>query len=110
MPAVGELRERVSIERATTVADGSGGQTVTWTAVYARGVWAKVQPVRGREEERLGRLATVDTFLVFLRFGIDVTTLDRIVWRDKTMNVRSVQDREGEREFLTIEAEAGVTT
>jgi len=106
----GELRERISIERATTVADGAGGQTVTWAAVYPSGVWAKVRPVRGREEERLGRLSTVETYLITVRFGIDVTVLDRIVWRGKTLNVRAAQDREGTREFTTCEAEAGVST
>ncbi len=109
MIQVGELRERISIEAATTTADGAGGQTVTWAARYPRGIWAKVQPVRGREEERLGRLATVETYLVFVRFGVVISTLDRIVWRGKTLNVRSAQDREGVREFLTCECEAGVT-
>lgn len=108
MTTVGELRERISIERATTVADGHGGQDVTWAAVYTRGVWAKVQSVRGREEERQGRLATVETYLVTVRFGIDATTLDRVVWRGKTMNVRAAADREGTREWLTLEVEAGV--
>jgi SPP1 family predicted phage head-tail adaptor len=104
----GEFRERISIERATTASDGHGGQSVTWSAVYSAGVWAKIQSVRGREEERHGRLSTVETYLVTVRFGIDVTTLDRIVWRGKTLNVRAAADREGTREWYTLECEVGV--
>jgi SPP1 family predicted phage head-tail adaptor len=81
MRRAAELSERISIERATTTADGAGGRVVTWSAVYASGLWAKVRSVRGREEVRLGRVSTVETYLITVRFGIDVTTLDRIVWR-----------------------------
>ena len=105
-----ELSERISIERATATADGAGGQDVAWAAVYASGVWAKVRSVRGREEERLGRLSTVETYLMTVRFGVDVEPTDRIVWRSKTLNVRAAADREGTREWLTLECEAGVNT
>lgn len=103
------MTERVSVERATTTADGAGGQDVTWAAVYPRGLWAKVQSVRGREEERLGRLSTVETYLIMVRFGVDVETTDRIVWRGKTFNIRAAADRDGTREFTTLECEAGVS-
>jgi SPP1 family predicted phage head-tail adaptor len=106
----GELRERITIERATTTSDGHGGRTVTWSPVYSNGVWAKVQSVRGREEERQGRLSTVETYLVTVRFAVSVTTLDRVVWRGRTMNIRAVADREGTREWLTLECETGVAT
>lgn len=108
MTTIGELRERISIERATTTDDGHGGQDVAWSAIYPRGIWAKVQSVRGREEERHGRLATVETYLVTVRFGIDALTTDRVVWRGKTMNIRAAADREGAREWWTLECEAGV--
>lgn len=109
MTTIGELRERITIERATTTADGYGGQTVTWNPVYTHKIWAKVQSVRGREEERQGRLATVETYLITVRFGISATTLDRILWRSKYFNIRAAADREGTREWLTLECEAGVT-
>lgn len=102
---IGELTERVSIERATTTDDGHGGQNVTWASVYS--VWANVKSVRGREEERHGRLSAVETYLVTVRFGVLATVLDRVVWRGKTMNVRAAADRDSTREWLTLECEAG---
>jgi len=105
---IGDLIERVTIEYATTTNDGIGGKSVTWSPRYT--VWANVQSVRGREEERLGRLAAVETYLVTVRFAVNATVTDRITWRGKTMNIRAAADREGTREFLTLECEAGVTT
>lgn len=105
---VGELRERITVERATTVSDGAGGQTVTWTGAYT--LWANVTPVRGREQEHLGRLATVETYLITVRHGPSITTKDRILWREKALNITAAQDREGTRQWLTIEAEAGLGT
>jgi SPP1 family predicted phage head-tail adaptor len=105
---VGEMTERILIERAATSDDGHGGQDVTWSAVYPQGIWAKVRSVRGREQELHGRVASVETFVITVRFGVDVDELDRIVWRGKTMNVRSAADREGTREWWTLECEAGV--
>jgi SPP1 family predicted phage head-tail adaptor len=107
---IGELRERIAIERATTTPDSHGGQNVTWNRVYTNGVWAKVQSVRGREEERQGRLSTVEAYVITVRFGISATPLDRVVWRDKTLNIRAAADREGTREWWTLECEAGVAT
>lgn len=106
----GEFQERISIERAISSPDGAGGQTIIWRARYPGGIWAKVVSVRGREEERLNRLVTIETYLIIVRFSIDITTHDRIIWRGKAFNVRSVADREGDRRYLTCECESGVTT
>ena len=108
MTTAGELGELITIERSTTASDGMGGQTVTWTTNEQ--TWAKVRPVRGRETEHLGRLATVETYLFVIRYGSDVSTLDRVVWNSKTFNIRSVQDRDADRRWLTLECEAGLGT
>ena len=104
----GELSERVVVERATTASDGMGGQTVTWSTAYT--LWAKVRPVKGRETEHQGRLAPVETFLIVVRHGPTITAVDRITWNGKELNIRTVQDRDGDRRWLTIEAESGLGT
>jgi SPP1 family predicted phage head-tail adaptor len=102
----GDLYHRVTVERSTASSDGMGGQVITWNPVYT--LWANVKAVRGREAEHLGRLVTVETYVVTIRYGVTVTTVDRIIWGDKTMNIRSAQDREGTRLWLTIECETGL--
>jgi SPP1 family predicted phage head-tail adaptor len=102
----GDLNERVTIERSTSTSDGGGGRDVTWATVYE--LWANVKSVRGRETTDLGRTVTAETFVINVRFGVTITTVDRAVWRGKTMEIRSAQDREGDRRWLTLETETGV--
>lgn len=104
----GELSDRVVVERATTASDGMGGQTVTWATAYT--LWAKVRPVKGRETEYQARLAAVETFLIVVRYGPTITAEDRISWDGKKLNIRTVQDRDGDSRWLTIEAESGLGT
>lgn len=102
------LNNRITVESATTVADAYGGQTVTWSTAY--NLWADIRAVKGREEERLGRLVSVETYLFTVRYGPTLSTDQRIVWNGKTLNIRSVQDRDTKRKYLTIEGEVGVGT
>lgn len=103
---IGELRERVTIQRATAVADTLGGQSVTWADVY-EGIPAKVVPVRGGEAEVQGREMTMRSFVVIIRHGYTITTADRLVWGSVTMNVRRVENRDGMSRRLTLECEVG---
>ena len=102
----GDMRERVTVQRATASADGYGGQNVSWADVAT--MWAKVQPVKGTEGVQAGGVAALETYLVTVRYGADVSELDRLSWRSKTMNIRTAQDRERNRQWLTLECEVGV--
>lgn len=44
----GKLNKKVTIERLTTVVSSDGGSKEDWQAV-AEGVWAAIEPLRGRE-------------------------------------------------------------
>lgn len=103
---VGRLRERVDIEDPTTVADSYGGQSVTWSATYSS-VPASIVPVRGREEQQLGRERTVQTYLVTIHHGYTVTTRSRINWQGTILNIRSVENRDTRHRRLTLECESG---
>lgn len=100
------MKQRITVQTPTLASDAYGGQAVSWATSYE--LWASVKAVRGREQEIQGRQATVETYLIVTRFGPSISTTDRIRWNGKTMNIRSAQDRESERRYLTIEAEVGV--
>lgn len=106
MPSAGGLRERITIEAKTLVTDAGGGGAATWSTVAT--VSAQVTPVKGREGEDAGRLAAMQTFLVVIRYRNDVGPLNRIQWRGRTLNIRSAEDREERRQWLTMECEEGV--
>lgn len=106
MASAGSLRERVTIQSATEAADGYGGNTVTWATLAT--VWAQVTPVKGREAEDVGRLAGLQTYLVTIRHRTDVGLDDRVVWGSKTLNIRSLTNRDEHKHWLVMECEEGV--
>jgi len=97
------VRERVAIQTISLADDGYGGKTETLSTLAT--VWAKVSPVKGREVEKSGRMESVETYLVMIRYRADVTTAHRILWSGKLLNIRSVQNRDEKRQFLTLECE-----
>lgn len=102
-----QYRERIDVDAPVTAADGQGGRTVTWQSAYAS-LPCRVQAVRGRETISLGRTVTVETYLVGVRYGASIGTTHRVTWGSKVMNVRSAQDRDGDRRELVLECEVGV--
>lgn len=105
MTGAGSLRERVTIERLDIADDGAGGQIETW--VRRADVWAEVKPVKGREIVSGERIVGAETYLITIRYRSDIALSDRIVWRGKTLDIDSVQNRDMRRKYLVIEAEYG---
>lgn len=98
----------ILVQAPTTAPDGHGGQSVSWATTIRW--WAEITNVRGREEERLGRLATVETYLLVGRYDPRITTHHRAVWDGTVMNIRQAADRDGARTRMWVEAEVGVST
>lgn len=103
---IGDLRDRVTIQRETTTPDTLGGFSVSWSNLYIN-IPANVRSVKGREAEIEGREMTIRTYLVTIRHGYSVTTKDRVIWGDETMAITSVENRDGQARRLTLECEVG---
>lgn len=107
---IGGFRERITFEVEEGTADGGGGSTAAWGNIPTTPtVWAEVKPVRGSESVDAGHLASKQTYLVTIRYRSDITTKMRINWKGVYMNIRSVQNRDMKKKYLSIEAETGVT-
>lgn len=103
---IGELDQRITIQRETLDDDGMGGQTVALSTVAT--VWAKVIARAGRERTQAGRLDAENSYTFVIRLRRDVRESDRILWDGAQHNIRSVV-RQGVREmYLELEAERGV--
>jgi len=100
------MRERVTIKVNSYAKDALGANIPTVTDLAT--VWAQVKPVRGQEMKDIGRLASKELYLVTIRHRTDVTTDNSILWGAKLMNIRSVQNRDERKAFLSMECEAGV--
>ena len=110
----GALSEKITFQVKSVVEDAGGGRSKSWANISSDpSPWAKVQPVRGREPEDSGRVATIQTYLIIVRYRTDITPAHRVVYDSKNLNIRSVQDRGGDgvnpiRAFLWLECEEGV--
>lgn len=107
----GSLDERITVRRESLVDDGMGGSVVTDSVVGTFN--ACVMVMSGRERD----MATQTENRRNYRFKIRRSTAsaailekDKIVWRDKIMNIRFIVDEGPRAMYLEMEAEYGVAS
>lgn len=101
---IGGLDDRVGLQSKQLTDDGAGGATESWTE-FAE-VWAKVEPMSGREREQADREEAHSNYVVTIR-NRSVSNLNRIRWRGRYLNVRFVRNAGPRPMYLKIEAEMG---
>lgn len=104
----GDLDQRVTIQAQARTDDGAGGAAVAWADI-AR-VWAKVQPLSGKERLEAQQLEAPVMYRVTIRNRADVTADMRILWRGKAMNIRVIPEAGPRPIYLTLDCETGVAT
>lgn len=104
----GQRRERVTLQTRPGVEDGGGGRSKVWTDLTT--VWARVQPMGGREQvEAMQERSTVG-YRVTMGYRTDVAADMRAIWRGETLNIRAVTDPTERRQELVLLCEMGVGT
>lgn len=105
MLAAGKMDRRILIESRSVARSASGEETETWSTFAT--VWARFQPMTGREFYSAGGSQNVpaETARFTVRYLDGVTAQHRIVHGSKTWNIRNVAEI-GRREGLEITAEA----
>jgi len=102
---IGARRERVQVQRAVTVDDGMGGQTVTKWALVAE-PWAAVQPLDERDKESLKaqQITASHAYHVVIPYRTGITPKMRVVYRGKPLEIHTVVDDEqrSRRLFLQV--------
>jgi SPP1 family predicted phage head-tail adaptor len=87
--SIASLRHRVVLERPVAVADGAGGESVSFQPV--RSVWARVRPKSlGRLGRAGGTLASGD-YTITVRRWTDIAPGWRVVFEDEPLAVESVE-------------------
>lgn len=112
---IGNLRQRLRIERPANVSDGAGGEVTVWQVLAT--VYAEVLPTGGGKFEE-GDVVTVgqQRYKVRMRYRDDVTVDCRAVWLrtddlpDLPLRFDSVADYDGRRRVLQAMMTAGVPT
>lgn len=101
-PAIGDLRERVMIQRTTNTRDSVGGIIQSWATVAT--VWASVEPMSAGEQFRRQQVQAKADWRVTIRYRNDILPADRITWRERVFQVRGLTADE-RRRFLAISCE-----
>lgn len=106
---IGDMNERITIQRETLADDGQGGSTRTLGTVAT--VWAKVAPLSGRERDMANQTESPRNYRFTVRRTSEtagVLARDLIFWRGKIMNIRFIALNSPKEKFLQIDAEDGV--
>lgn len=99
-PTIGELRDRITFQKERSRDDGYGGRHVVWEDCGS--VWAKVEPLRGREYFYAHQIKSEITHRVLIRFRADVMTDMRIIYQGRVFSIDSVIDVNGAGRYLEI--------
>ena len=104
----GMMRHSVQIQRSTLTPDGAGGYSTTWVTIAT--VRAAVKPMSGREVVHSQRLDAQMTHEIFMRYRANFTPKDRLLFRDRAMQVRAIVNVEEANRWLKVAADEGVAT
>ena len=107
---IGELDERVELQKEVLTDDGMGGQSSEWQTQET--VWAHVRSRGGSERMHSDMLMAQGGHMVAIRNrpGLEVNESWRVVWRGRNMNIR-FSEYSGPRDaYLVLDCESGVAT
>lgn len=103
---ISTLNKRATFQRFTSVSDGAGGTTKTWTD-FAE-VWAQFSPERAREKIQQGRIADNQAGALRVRSSTATRQIDatyRVTLDGVTYNIRSVINPDQRNDMLEFAIE-----
>lgn len=105
MPAAGLMSERITLQSKSVTRNSIGEEVVSWGTLAV--VWARVEPLAGREFIAAGQMqATFDT-RVTIRYLAGVTEELRMLWRGVPYSILSVSPSE-RRSYMELRCVTGV--
>lgn len=100
---IGDLRQRLALERPIRTSDGGGGADENWSLVAT--VWAAMKPLTGTERLEAESQAGTVSHEIWMRHRDNVTPEMRFRLGTRLFDVRSVMDVDEKGQFLRCLAE-----
>ena len=101
--SIGELRQRVKIERPSAATDEEGNIIEQGRLLYGI-VWAKVLPFAAKISDGYAEKVNEVDYRVVMRYRKDIRPTDVLVWRDKVLSlISSPYDMDGKKKCLVME-------
>jgi SPP1 family predicted phage head-tail adaptor len=95
---IGALRHRVVIERPERSSDEAGTATIAWLPLAS--LFARIEPVAGREIATADGVAGRITHKVMLRYRTDILPEMRIVAGTRILEIKAAFDADGRARWL----------
>lgn len=96
----GRLNQRVILERLSEKEDAYGATVKEWDAVGT--FWAAVEPLTGREIIAADAVTALSDIRVIMRFQPGITAADRLVHKDRPLEIKTVIDRRSRNRELEL--------
>jgi SPP1 family predicted phage head-tail adaptor len=96
----GRMRERVTVEVASSSTNSLGEAVLAWSTTSA--VWASVEGVAAREALAMGQQDVNITHRVRLRYLPGLTQQMRFAWRNRTLDIVSLLEYGNRSEHVAI--------
>lgn len=96
----GTLRERVTIQRPSIIADAAWGPQPTFVDAFQ--IYASIIPEKSWERMANEAVHAATRYLVSVRYRSDITTENRILYRGKILDIESCVDIDGRRREMEI--------
>ena len=86
----GELWTRVTLQKPTPSTNEVGEATLSWSDFQT--VWANVQALGGREDQRYAETVGLSTHKVTIRYVTSLTTSYRVVYNGRTLEIGQINE------------------
>ena len=96
----GEMRERVTVQQASSSTNSIGESSLTWATLTT--VWAAINGVRSTEALADGQQESRVTRRVRLRYIDGLKHTDRFLWRGRTLQIVSLLEYENRSEHVAV--------
>lgn len=100
MLTAGELTNKIDLER--DVVSRLRGVESRAPQTYASGVWAKAEPLSGREYWNSQQVASEISWKFTIRYRADVLVSDRVVFGGKKYEIKAVQPDTAHRDSVIL--------
>lgn len=83
--AAGQFDQRITLQSKSVTRSEIGEEIVEWQDVAT--LWARVEPIRGREWFAAAQMQSAADYRVTIRYRAGVTRDMRIVWRGEPLDI-----------------------
>jgi len=105
---MGQLRDRITIETESDVADDHGGFDRSWVTLAT--VWACVRPANAQETFFAAKRRHTVTHVIDLRFRSDILSVMRVSFDARIFHIHGILNPDARKRFTKLMVEEGVAS